>query len=328
MSQSKELKQRVLNVSGSKFEELAIDIFHYQYFNNPVYKQFVDFLNKDISRIDSVSKIPFIPISFFKNHKIISGNSDSYLLFESSGTTGSKVSKHYISDVDFYKKLSVQLFEEQYGKLEGYIILALLPSYLERSTSSLVYMVEEFIQHTNDERSGFYLNNLEQLAAILLELKKSTKKILLIGVTFALLDLAEEYDLDLSNVVIMETGGMKGRRDELVRSQVHDILKNSFCLDLIHSEYGMTELLSQSYSCGSGIFTESKSMKVFIREPQDPFNLNYNRAGGVNVVDLGNVDSCSFIATDDIGRLLPHGGFEIIGRLDNSDIRGCNLMVV
>lgn len=326
MSQSRKLKNKVLQIDESSFEEIALDIFYYQYDHNPIYKRFVDYLQLDISRINSLEEIPFLPIAFFKNHKIVATKSNAYEVFESSGTTGGNTSKHFVSDLDFYKKLSIQSFEDRYDSLSNYVILALLPSYLERSTSSLVCMMQAFVEETKDERSGFYLNNINELVEHLISLKKSNKKVLLVGVTFALLDLAEQFKIDLSHVDVMETGGMKGRRKEQIREEIHQTLKNSFNLENIHSEYGMTELLSQSYSKGKGVFQPSKSMKIMIREPQDPFNLAYDRAGGVNIIDLGNVDSCSFIATQDIGRMLP-SGFEILGRMDNSDIRGCNLMV-
>ncbi len=326
MSLSNDLKKRVFEVNESSFEELALDVFHYQYFNNLIYKRFVDYLQKDISQFTKIQDVPFLPIEFFKSHTVVSTESEDYELFESSGTTGVDTSKHLVADLGFYERLSVQIFEEEYGSLNNFVVLALLPSYLERSTSSLVYMMQSFIEKTNNKRSGFYLNNIDELIIHLDELKSSGKKVLLVGVTFALLDLAEKFKVDLSHVILMETGGMKGRRKEMIREEVHQRLSTSFNLDSIHSEYGMTELLSQSYSLGGGVFASSRSMRVLIREPQDPFNLSYNRAGGVNVVDLGNVDSCSFIATQDIGRLLPNG-FEILGRMDNSDIRGCNLMV-
>ena len=327
MAQSKDLKKRVFEVDDSSFDELALDIFYYQYFNNPIYRRFVDYLGKDVSRIERIEDIPFLPIDFFKKHRLISTEADDFELFESSGTTGSISSKHWVSDTNFYNGLSVKLFEEQYGDLNDFVVLALLPSYLERSTSSLVFMMKNFIEKSNDPRSGFYLDNVDELILQLKELRKTDKKVLLVGVTFALLDLAEKVNLDLSHVVVMETGGMKGRRKEMIREEIHQLLKSSFNVSNIHSEYGMTELLSQSYSLGQGVFVPAKSMKVLIREPQDPFNLNYKRAGGVNVVDLANVDSCSFIATQDIG-LTVTNGFEILGRMDNSDIRGCNLMVV
>lgn len=313
------------------FNEFALKLFDYQYEHNIVYRQFVDLLKIDKSSIDSYLKIPFLPISFYKTHKVISGNLNEQKIFESSGTTGQINSKHFVADLSLYEQSFLKAFQQFYGNIEDWIVLALLPSYLERDTSSLVYMADVLIQKTKSEHSGFYLYNYDTLKDKLDELqtkKYSNKKILLIGVTFALLDFAEQYPMDLSNVIIMETGGMKGKRPEMLREEIHAILNKAFHTTNIHSEYGMTELLSQAYSFGNGIFQAPKWMKIVKRDIYNPMLVTENTGrGGLNVIDLANIHSCAFIATEDIVQIHSDNTFEVVGRIDNAAIRGCNLMV-
>jgi phenylacetate-coenzyme A ligase PaaK-like adenylate-forming protein len=320
----------IFNISTEdEFNNLALKIFKHQFENNPVYRSFCDLLYKHPSDVRSINEIPFLPIQFFKSHNVLSNINTVEKTFSSSGTTGSITSKHHVTDLNIYKESFTKGFECFYGSIEDYVILALLPSYLEREGSSLIYMVEDFIKTSKHPESGFYLNNLSELNETLTALDKKGKKILLIGVSFALLDLVESYQFQLKNTVIMETGGMKGRRKELVRDELHTILKQGFGVNTIHSEYGMTELLSQAYSKGNGVFECPKWMKILTRDTEDALTiLPQQQNGGVNVIDLANVNSCSFIATQDLGKVYPNGTFEIIGRFDNSDIRGCNLMVL
>ena len=320
----------IFNISTEdEFNNLALKIFKHQFENNPVYRSFCDLLYKHPSDVRSINEIPFLPIQFFKSHDVLSNINTVEKTFSSSGTTGSITSKHYVTDLNIYKESFTKGFECFYGSIEDYVILALLPSYLEREGSSLIYMVEDFIKTSKHPESGFYLNNLSELNETLTVLDKKGKKILLIGVSFALLDLVESYQFQLKNTVIMETGGMKGRRKELVRDELHTILKQGFGVNTIHSEYGMTELLSQAYSKGNGVFECPKWMKILTRDTEDALTiLPQQQNGGINVIDLANVNSCSFIATQDLGKVYPNGTYEIIGRFDNSDIRGCNLMVL
>lgn len=331
-----------------RFEQLALEIFRFQVAENPVYCQYVSHLDVPVSKIRRIEQIPCLPISFFKTQRILSGNVTPQLVFESSGTSGQINSKHYVSDLPFYEAHSQQIFEQVYGSLTDYHILALLPSYLERNNSSLVYMVQRFIYHSYSTASGFYLNNTSELLKKLEELLQDSRKILLWGVTFALLDWAESgQNFDFirqhpGKYVFMDTGGMKGRRREMLREEVHEKLTTNFGVAKIHSEYGMTELLSQGYSQGDGVFHLPASMKVLLREVNDPFSYlpsfsvgskenirERGRTGGVNVIDLANIDSCCFIETQDLGSFTPnYDGFRIMGRFDNSDVRGCNLMVV
>lgn len=311
------------------FETEALKIFRYQAENNKVYQRFIELLNIRISEVKKIDQIPFLPVEFFKSHRVVSGEDKVEEVFSSSGTTGVTQSKHLVTDISVYEESFIRGFEQFYGSVEDYTILALLPGYLERKGSSLIYMVDKLIEKSNSEYSGFYLNELEALSELLEELDSRGTKILLIGVTHALLDLIESHQFGLENTIIMETGGMKGKRKELVRKELHEILCQGFGVDKIHSEYGMTELLSQAYSLGNGVFETPPWMQIYIRDPEDPFHfLGNNRNGGVNVVDLANVNSCSFIATQDLGKIRSDGKFEILGRFDNSDIRGCNLMVV
>jgi phenylacetate-coenzyme A ligase PaaK-like adenylate-forming protein len=327
MMEFRKLADRIFTLKSiSEFNGLALEIFQYQYLNNTVYRKYADMNTVAFSDVDHFSKIPFLPIEFFKSHKIITGNEDYQQVFTSSGTTGNQASHHFIKDVDLYEKIFIESFRKSYGDPFQYLILALLPSYLERKGSSLVYMVNKLIKISRNRQSGFYIHNYDELARILSD--NSHKKILLIGVSFALLDLAEKYDLALPNAIIMETGGMKGRRKEMIREELYEKLISRFHVSEIHSEYGMTELLSQAYSKGEGIFRTPHWMKVLIRDVNDPKSLlSTNKTGGINIIDLANIHSCSFIATQDLGRIHEDGGFEVLGRFDNSDIRGCNLLV-
>lgn len=315
--------------SNAAFTKKALEIFKFQFENNPVYRSFCDLLNKHPSDIKSLEDIPFLPIEFFKTHNVLSSREDIQQTFTSSGTTGSVVSQHHVTDLNLYKTSFRKGFLQFYGDVEDYAILALLPSYLERKGSSLVYMIEDMIQESKHPKSGFYLNDLDALKQTLLELEISGQKTLLIGVSYALLDLIEFHQFDLKYTTIMETGGMKGRRKELIKSELHAILKKGFGVDKIHSEYGMTELLSQAYSKGYGLFSSPPWMKVLIRDPEDALTiLHRKKSGGINIIDLANVNSCSFIATQDLGKLHDNNQVEILGRFDQSDVRGCNLMVL
>ncbi len=313
--------------SHDQFEELAIGTFRFQAQNNPVYKQYLDLLSVDSDRVNCISAIPFLPIEFFKTHKVYSSEKKEELCFLSSGTTGMQSSKHFIAHQDIYIRSFVAGFEYFYGKAEDYCILALLPSYLERGNSSLVYMVNNFIKRSKFRESGFYLDEFEKLSKTLALMENRCIKTLLLGVSYALLDLADNFPMPLKSTIIMETGGMKGKREELSKKVLHGHLAKAFGLLSIHSEYGMTELLSQAYSKGRGLFEAPPWMKILIRDPYDPFSyLNSGRTGGINVIDLANKYSCSFIETQDLGRLHDKS-FEVLGRFDNSDIRGCNLLV-
>ncbi|HMC98969.1 MAG TPA: hypothetical protein VKH37_02415 [Ferruginibacter sp.] len=329
-----DFEKRIFAASPVNFGELAIDVFRYQYEQNEVYKQYCDLLHANPDNVDSLKKIPFLPISFFKTHEVKTGLFDAEDIFESSGTTGATTSKHFIKDLDLYKKSFSKGFEKFYGSTTSKCIIGLLPSYLERKHSSLVMMVEELIRTSEHQLSGFYLYDHEKLHRTIMhnEIKKTTT--LLIGVTWALLDFAEKYPMQLRHTIVMETGGMKGRREELTRQQVHEILEKQLGLSLIHSEYGMTELLSQAYSKGDGIFHCPPWMKVLLRDEDDPLNVfnvdedDKQVSGVINIIDLANIHSCSFIATDDMGKLYRNGSFEVLGRVDMSDVRGCSLMVV
>ena len=313
----------------TEFDAASLEVFKFQFENNRVYRSFCDLLYVHPSDVNCIQEIPFLPIQFFKSHEILSSKQPVEILFTSSGTTGDLTSKHLVTDVKVYEESFRRAFNHFYGAVEDYIILALLPSYLEREGSSLIYMVEDLIKQSQHAESGFYLHNLSELKEILIKLEAEGKKVLLIGVSFALLDLIESYQFQLENTIIMETGGMKGKRKELVREELHYILKQGFGVKTIHSEYGMTELLSQAYSKGDGIFECPKWMQVLTRDTEDALTiLPNNKTGGINVIDLANFNSCSFIATQDLGKLLPDNHFEIIGRFDNSDIRGCNLLVL
>lgn len=313
----------------TQFEDVALTLFRYQFEYNAVYRSFCDLLYKHPSEIDTIDQIPFLPINFFKTHQVITNQQPIAKTFSSSGTTASTPSKHYVSDLSIYQKSYLQGFESQYGPISDYTILALLPSYLEREGSSLIYMVDDLIKKSQQPDSGFYLDNFFALSETLQRLDQLGKKVLLIGVSFALLDLVEKHHFDLNHTIIMETGGMKGRRKEIVRAQLHQNLKKGFGVEQIHSEYGMTELLSQAYSKGEGIFETPPWMQVLIRDPEDPLTLlDQGRSGGLNIIDLANVHSCAFIATQDLGKKITHQKFTVLGRFDNADIRGCNLMAL
>ncbi|MBA4744969.1 MAG: acyl transferase [Muricauda sp.] len=321
---------RIFNINNAdEFEKVALDIFKFQYENNKVYRDFCIHLKKSPKNVSSSSEIPFLPISFFKTHRIVSTQKEPQTIFTSSGTTQSTTSKHLVPDIKLYEESFLEAFELFYGKPEKFCILALLPSYLEREGSSLIYMINSLVEKSEHPSSGFYLHNLEELHQKLQELEQKGTKTLLIGVSFALLDLAEQFPTTLKNTIVMETGGMKGRRKELIREELHYILKKGLGVDKIHSEYGMTELLSQGYSKGNGIFQTPPWMKIITRDTEDPLTIQPNgKTGGINVIDLANIYSCSFIATQDLGKTRPNGTFEVLGRFDNSDIRGCNLMVL
>jgi phenylacetate-coenzyme A ligase PaaK-like adenylate-forming protein len=315
------------------FEQLSFEVFQVQYKNNTVYQKYIDMIGINTTKINHIEDIPFLPIQLFKSHKIATASFHPQAVFESSGTTGSINSRHFVKNIELYKKSFLQCFYQFYGNPKDWCIIGLLPSYLERQSSSLVFMVNQLITESMHEKSGFYLNEFKKLAQTLNILEATGQKTLLIGVTFALLDFAEQYAMPLKTTTIMETGGMKGRREEMVRSQVHAVLKQSFGVQSVHSEYGMTELLSQAYSQGEGIFEVPQWMKILIRDEDDPFavhsSVKSNKLRGkINIIDLANIYSCSFIATDDLGYLYENGSFELLGRADNSDIRGCSLLVL
>ncbi len=308
---------------------MALKIFRFQYENNKVYQEFCNFLKINTATVKKVAQIPFLPIQFFKSHKVVSNQNPIQEIFISSGTTQNTTSKHFVTDITLYESSFQKGFSQFYGNIEDYVILALLPSYLERNGSSLIYMVKDLINKTNNSHSGFYLNNQDELVQKLLFLEKSNQNCILIGVTFALLDLVENQKFDLKNTIVIETGGMKGKRQEMIREDLHAQLCKGFGVKSIHSEYGMTELLSQAYSLGGGVFECPNWMQIMIRDPQDALSSVSNyKTGGINVIDLANVNSCSFIATQDLGKKWSHNSFEVIGRFDNADIRGCNLMVL
>lgn len=320
----------IFTISNQKqFEKAALKVFRFQYENNLVYREFCDFLKTDVQRVKSLEQIPFLPIQFFKSHAVVSNTNVAEETFTSSGTTGMATSKHFVTDVSLYQESYRKGFSQFYGNIEDYVVLALLPSYLEREGSSLIYMVEDLIQMTNNPESGFYLHNHEELIEKLTRLDNSGQNVILIGVTYALLDLIEKHPFQLQNTIVMETGGMKGRRREMIREELHEQLCQGFGVTAIHSEYGMTELLSQAYSLGNGVFECPSWMQILVRDTEDALTyVPEGKTGGINVIDLANINSCSFIATQDLGKKNPNNSFEVLGRFDNSDIRGCNLMVI
>lgn len=324
------MQETIFNIkSNEQFTKAALEVFKHQFKNNKVYRSFCDLINRHPSDVTKVAQIPFLPIEFFKLREVLSSTEKVEETFTSSGTTGSVTSKHFVTDINFYKQSYLNGFSHFYGNIKEYTVLALLPNYLERNGSSLVFMVDDLIAKSKNSDSGFYLNNLDELAKKIINLDKKGQKILLIGVSFALLDLIEKQQFKLKNTIIMETGGMKGRRKELIRNELHQLLQDGFGVDEIHSEYGMTELLSQAYSKGNGVFETPPWMKILTRDTEDALTiLPTEKAGGINIIDLANYNSCSFIATQDLGKVYQNGTFEIIGRFDNSDIRGCNLMVL
>ncbi|MGI4019932.1 MAG: hypothetical protein ACRYFA_00355 [Janthinobacterium lividum] len=312
----------------AQFLANALTIFQFQAENCKVYQMYLSYLKVDAEKITTLEEIPFLPIEFFKTHEVLSNSNQPEVTFSSSGTTGITTSQHLVTDVSWYQKSFRQGFELFYGDIKTYAFLALLPSYLERKGSSLIYMVEDLIAKTQNPESGFYLYNDEDLYQKLTQLQQQKQPTVLIGVTFALLDFIEKHQLDFPELIIMETGGMKGRRKEMIREELHETLCNGFGVPAIHSEYGMTEQLSQAYSLGEGLFHCVPWMKVLIRDTNDPFTLLPNgKTGGINVIDLANINSCSFVATQDLGRIHENKMFEVLGRFDFSDIRGCNLLV-
>jgi phenylacetate-coenzyme A ligase PaaK-like adenylate-forming protein len=324
------MQNRIFNIQNdSQFTEVALAVFKHQFKNNKVYRSFCDLLYKHPSEVSKIEEIPFLPIQFFKSRKVLSSMADVQETFTSSGTTGSVTSSHLVTDINLYKESYLKGFAHFYGNIEDYTVLALLPNYLERKGSSLVFMVADLIEKTKNPESGFYLDNIQELAKKLVALDNSGRKTLLIGVSFALLDLIELQQFNLKNTTVMETGGMKGRRKELIREELHSILQAGFGVSEIHSEYGMTELLSQGYSKGKGVFKTPPWMKILTRDTEDALTINtVGKNGGINIIDLANYNSCSFIASQDLGKSLGNTTFEVLGRFDNSDIRGCNLMVL
>lgn len=345
MSIYQNLRESVRQVTADTFEAVALEVFHYQVVHNPIYQKYIKYLRINPQKISSLAEIPFMPIGFFKHHSILTNSPIVQTTFESSGTTRTQTSRHHVADLDWYNEISLGIFEQTYGSLTDFHLLALLPSYLERNNSSLVYMVQQFIDKTQSPVSGFFLHNVDELLTTLQKLAANPdgRKVILWGVTFALLDLAESEDLkrmsvghlqNLPGMIVMETGGMKGRRREMLREEVHEVLTKAFGVQTIHSEYGMTELLSQSYSKGEGIFKTSDTMRILLRDINDPRSVFATpqsglRYGGINVIDLANLDSCAFIETQDLGRFANDDvtEFEVIGRFDNSDVRGCNLLI-
>lgn len=315
-------------VTEQQFTDTALQVFHYQAQYCAVYKQFIGGLNINTASVNELKDIPFLPIEFFKNHEVLSSTNAAEVTFTSSGTTGMITSSHLVTDVSWYQHSFRRAFELFYGDIKQYCVLALLPAYLERAGSSLVYMADDLIKQSGHTDSGFYLYNHEELHQQLLKQQMAGKPTLLIGVTFALLDFVEQHAINFPNLIVMETGGMKGRRKEMIREELHDILCQGFGVEAIHSEYGMTELLSQAYSNGQGIFYCPPWMRIQTRDTNDPITpVGYGKTGGVNIIDLANINSCSFLATQDLGKVYPDNSFEILGRFDASDIRGCNLLI-
>ena len=337
---------KIFSVTESNFRQLALEIFHFQYEANRVYNSYVDALGLKPGTVDEIEKIPFLPISFFKTDEVKTGKFNAGQIFESSGTTQTKNSRHHVKDISLYENSFTRNFESIYGPINEWCILGLLPSYLEKGNSSLVYMVDSLVKQSQHPQSGFYLYDFEKLKQTLISLERSKQKTLLIGVTYALLDFAEEFPIPLTSTTIMETGGMKGRREELTRMEVHERLKKALGITEVHSEYGMTELLSQAYSKKEGRFKCPRWMQVMIRDEEDPLSVHSQQptvvgqelrtlkakpesfSGAINIIDLANVYSCSFIATDDMGKLYPDNSFEVLGRMDGSDLRGCSLLTV
>lgn len=312
--------------SDQEFNDISLRIFRYQYLNNTVYRDYIDALGFPVKTISHFSQVPFLPIEFFKTHRVsCSGSTKADIVFTSSGTTGLEKSNHFISDIRLYEESFTSCFKLFFDEPDQYLIIALLPSYLEQQNSSLVYMADKLIKSTGHPQSGFYLKHGAKLQKVI---EHADRKVILLGVTYALLDYAEGHPFEKPDLVIMETGGMKGRRKEIIREEVHQILCSAFHVPAIYSEYGMTELLSQAYSLGSGLFCTPPWMKVLARDPNDPLSLvGTGKTGGLNIIDLANLHSCSFIATQDLGKIRSDGCFEVLGRFDMSDIRGCNLMM-
>ncbi|MDH5366779.1 MAG: acyl transferase [Cyclobacteriaceae bacterium] len=327
MSFLNSFKTDLNSIDLNNFNEKALELFRFQSKHNQIYKKYIHYLKVVPDDINDLFQIPFLPISFFKRHKVITKSWNEEQVFQSSGTTGT-TSKHYVYSVNEYLINAQSIFEQQYGAIENYHFLALLPSYLERNNSSLIFMVDYFIKQSKSSLSGFYLDNFDELESNLNNAYSSERKVMLIGVTFGLLDFLEQHQFVMPDLIVMETGGMKGRRKEIIREELHDIFKKGFGVPNVHSEYGMTELLSQAYSNEKGKFTPPNTMKILIRDINDPFSYQLEgKNGGINVIDLANIYSCAFIETQDLGKLNNDNTFEVLGRFDNSDIRGCNLMV-
>ena len=321
-----ELEYKIFTTDDTGFEGLALALFQFQYKHSPLYREYVDLVSVNPDTVNALDQIPFMPIDFFRTHRVATTAFIEEAVFESSGTTTITTSRHFIRNLSLYRKSFEEGFQRFYGSPSDWCILGLLPAYLERANSSLVFMVNELISQSGHEHSGFYLYEHDKLSNAIQHLNDIGQKTMLIGVTFALLDFATKYPRPLHNTIVMETGGMKGRREEITRAEVHGILKNAWGMGVIHSEYGMTELLSQAYSGGEGIFACPSWMKVLVREEDDPMTIKSMGRGLINVIDLANIYSCSFIATDDIGILHADGRFEVLGRRDHSDLRGCSLM--
>lgn len=319
----------IFDISGADdFEQMVMKVFRHQADHCAVYGDYIGHLGIMAEKVERMEQIPYLPISFFKTHEVLSNTKKPQIIFSSSGTTGMVQSRHLVTDLSIYEKSFELAFERFYGYAEETCILALLPSYLERDGSSLIYMVDALISKSKHPDSGYFLYNHDELHEVLLRLRHSGQKTLLIGVTYALLDFTENFAIDFPELIVMETGGMKGKRKEMVREELHHILKVGFGVPAIHSEYGMTELLSQAYSKGEGLFECPPWMRIVLRDTNDPLSLlPPHQTGGINVIDLANINSCAFIATQDLGRTMPDGSFEVLGRFDNADIRGCNLLV-
>lgn len=322
--------KEIFNIKDDRtFSAVALKVFQYQAVHTQVYKDYLATLGIDPVRISEPEQVPFLPIEFFRSHTVLAEGKKPEIVFKSSGSTEMNPSRHHVAYTSLYRESFTKGFRRFYGDPGQLCILALLPSYLERKGSSLVYMMDHLIKQSVQPESGFYLDNLLKLSSILQKRMKDQIPTLLMGVSFALMDLAEQYSFQLDeHITIMETGGMKGRREELVRSELHQQLKKAFGISHIHSEYGMTELLSQAYSAGEGLFKTPPWMKIHIRDPNDPLSLiSTGQTGGINIIDLANINSCSFIATGDLGKINENESFEVLGRYDSSDIRGCNLLV-
>jgi len=324
------LPEEIFSVADAQsFEKMALEIFRFQAHECPVYSQYINLLGIDPQDVDGILKIPFLPVSFFRDHLILAGGGEPEKVFLSSGTTGMQQSRHAVKSLALYDESLARTFWRFYGDPSRYAIMGLLPSYLEREGSSLIYMVKKLTALSGNDCGGFFLNDYDALTEAFGKARLAGFRVMLIGVSFALLDLAEKNPCDLSDAIIMETGGMKGRRKEMIREELHGILKNAFNVSVVHSEYGMTELLSQAYSCGEGLYSTPPWMKVLIRDSHDPSSHTFEAgaSGGISIIDLANIWSCSFISTSDIGRKNDGDSFEVLGRFDNSDIRGCSLMV-
>ena len=322
-------KEQVFSISNNaQFNAAALRVFRHQAANCAVYAKFIEGLRVDASKIDRIEQIPFLPVEFFKSHAVVSNNYPVEVSFSSSGTTGITTSRHLVTDVSWYVESFRRAFRLFYGDIKDYTLLALLPSYLEREGSSLIYMADDLIKQSENSDSGFYLYNYEDLYHQLKKQQQAKNPTLLIGVTFAVLDFVDQYPINFPGLLVMETGGLKGKRKEMIREELHETLCKGFGVSAIHSEYGMTELLSQAYSKGNGIFNTPPWMRIITRDTNDPISLiTCCKTGGVNIIDLANINSCSFIATQDLGKVYADGSFEILGRFDNTDIRGCNLLI-